>query len=154
MVQVMADVSLESQDKIFNRMNPFKCGLLQDSDCIDGNFPIPIIRIVFELCHGESVPLGVTRKTYTSPSQDSSSLDDGGQSRFTSYDFWCSGVDPDIIEPVKGAPVMWRELVDRAEPWKAFYDDALDCDTLRSQFPACGDQYSHFDTWAAQIPGL
>jgi len=155
MVQVLVNnPSLESQDEIFKKMDPFACGLLHNSDCVDGNFPIPIIRIVFALCHGESVPSGVTRMTYTSPSLGSSYLDDGGQSKFTSYDFWCSGVDPGIISPVKEAPESWRALVERADPWKAVYNDALDSDTLRSQLPACGDKYSHFDTWAAQIPAL
>jgi hypothetical protein len=153
MVQVTSDVSLESQGKIFKSMDPFVCGLLQETDCIDGNFPIPVIRIVFALRHGESMPLGVTQKTYTSPSQGSSYLNDGGQSKFTSYDFWCSGVDPDIIEPVKEAPEIWRALVERADSWEVFYNDALDSNALRSQFPACGVQHSHFDTWTAQIPG-
>jgi len=153
-VQVISDVSLESQDKIFKRMDPFTCGLLHDSDCVDGNFPIPIIRIVFALCPGQSVPLGVTRKTYTSPPQGSSYLNDGGHSKFTSYDFWCSGVGPDIIEPVKEEPKRWRALVEKVDPWKTFYDGTLDGDMLRSQFPACGDKHSHFDNWAAQIPGL
>ena len=31
---------------------------------------------------------------------------------------------------------------------------ALDGDILRSQFPACGAKHSHFNNWAAQIPGL
>ena len=84
----------------------------------------------------------------------SSHLDDGGQSKITSYDFWCSGVDPGIIGPVGEAPESWRALVERADPWEAFYNDALDSDMLRSQFPACGDKHSHFSTWAAQIPAL
>src|SRR5260221_9732592 len=62
-------------------------------------FPIPFIRMVFAL-HG-NVP-GVSLKTYKSASKGAASLDDKGQRPrlcFTSYDFWCSGTDPNILLP-------------------------------------------------------
>lgn len=145
------DVSFNSRDEIFKNMDPFKCGLLQDSDCVDGNFPIPIIRIVFALCDRPSTGMGVVQQQpYTPPSQVLSYIDGGGGPRFLSFDFWCSGVDPDIIEPVKEAPERWRALVERADPWDMLYKDAPNGsgDLLRAQYPACGSHKAHFDTWA------
>ncbi len=147
LVQVKTNhVSPRYQDAIFKKMDPFMCDLLQDSDCVDSHFPIPIIRIAFALCCKSSTQFGVTHKTYTSPSQGSL----GNVPNFTSYDFWCSGVDPDIIKPVKEAPNRWKGLVNRAEPWEVFYNDTPNgsSDMLRSHFPVCGSNNAHFSAWA------
>ncbi|KAH9052552.1 hypothetical protein EDB87DRAFT_1692195 [Lactarius vividus] len=88
----------EAQAKIFRKMDPFDCGLVTGPDFY---FSIPIIRIVFALGGKES---GVTRKMYTSPSDGALSTDTGGWPRFTSYDFWCSGIYPNIFQAVEEAP--------------------------------------------------
>jgi len=155
------DIPLNSRSDIFRNMDPFECGLLQDSDCVDGKFPIPIIRIVFALCHGPSTQSGVAQQCYTSPSEGSSSCLPGKRgkrgeiSKFTSYDFWCSGIDPNIIEPVKEGPERWGALIEKADVWKTVYKDAPNGsgDTLHAQYPACGSHNAHFDTWAIGCPG-
>jgi hypothetical protein len=144
------EVSKPSQAKIFQKMDPFGCGLLLESDQVDGKFPIPIIRIVFALCSSKAP--AVTRKTYTSPSEGASSVDNDGQSRFTSYDFWCSGIGPSILQPVEEAPKRWAALVDKSDPWRTFYNDAPVPDLLRSQFPASGSNRAHLKSWSAYFP--
>jgi hypothetical protein len=96
------DVSEKSQAEIFQKMDPFGCGLLLEPDDVDGKFPIPIIHIIFALCSSKEP--AVTHKTYSSASEGVSSVDDDGQPCFTLYDFWCSGVSPSILQPVKEMP--------------------------------------------------
>ncbi|KAH9016325.1 hypothetical protein EDB84DRAFT_1276909 [Lactarius hengduanensis] len=140
--------SVEAQAKIFRKMDPFDCGLVTGPDFY---FPIPIIRIVFALGGKES---GVTRKTYTSPSDGALSVDRGGRPRFTSYDFWCSGIYPNIFQAVEEAPERWRALLDDVDPWRTFYNSAQFPDVLRSQFPACGSNEAHFSSWYADVPSM
>lgn len=47
------------QDRIFASINPFKCGILNKLDCMDGNFLTPIICIIFTLCNKPSTDLEV-----------------------------------------------------------------------------------------------
>jgi hypothetical protein len=144
------DVTEPSQAENFQKMDPLGCGLLLESDQVDGKFPIPIIRVVFALCNSKAP--AVTHKTYSSPSEGASSVDKHGQSRFISYDFWCSGIGPSILQPVEEAPERWAALVDSSDPWRIFYNDAPVPDLLRSQFPACGSNRAHFDSWCAPFP--
>ena len=144
------DVSRESRAAIFKKMDPFACGLLEHDPHYE-NFPIPIIRIVFALCSNESE---FTLKTYSSPLEGASYLDDDGQPRFTSYDYWCSGIDPRVLQPVEEAPDRWAALADKADSWKLFYSQALDPEVLRSQNPGAGQDASHFHSWSAPIPGF
>ncbi|KAH9172798.1 hypothetical protein EDB89DRAFT_1850878 [Lactarius sanguifluus] len=137
MVQVKKNESSseEAQAKIFWKMDPFDCGLVTGPDFY---FPIPIIRIVFALSGKENKDSGVTRKT-------------GGRPRFTSYDFWCSGIYPNIFQAVEEAPERWRALSDDVDPWRTFYNGARFPEVLRSQFPACGSSEAHFSSWYADI---
>jgi hypothetical protein len=136
MVQVKTnDVSEKARDEIFRKMDPHHCHLLlpEDTDK-DGMFPIPIIRIVFALSSNEQA---VTQQTYEQPSEE----------RFTSYDFWCSGFSPTILQPVQRAPGRWNEMIRKADQWNTYYSAAPNSDVLRSQFPAGSDHEAHFDSW-------
>ncbi|KAI9436768.1 hypothetical protein BJY52DRAFT_1097803, partial [Lactarius psammicola] len=137
------DVSEAAQDQIFKKMDPFACGLLSLED---RTYPIPIIRIVFALCTNK-LP-GVAHKAYTSPLEGASYLDADGQPCFTTYDFWCSGISGDVLQPVKEAPQRWAALVDKADSWRTFYNSSLDPSVLRSQTPGSGVDPSHFDSWS------
>ncbi len=149
MVQVKKNDSSneESQAKIFRKMDPFDCGLVPESRGL--NYPIPVIRLVFALCCKEP---GLTQKTYESPSEGALSLGKDGQPRFTSYDFWCSGIAPDIFRAVEEAKGRWTALLDDVDPWRSFYNSVQFPDVLRSQFPACGSKATHFNSWYAEIP--
>jgi hypothetical protein len=109
MVQVKNDGKFSLPNaELFRRMDPFECGLFRKSDLDESShrFPIPIIRIVFALRGKQS---NIT-PGYSSPSEgaSSSSFDKRGEPRFTSYDYWCSGVGPDL--PVGNAYGMWEGL--------------------------------------------
>jgi hypothetical protein len=145
------DVPLDSRGEIFKNMNPFKCGILQKSDHLNGNFKIPIIRIVFALCEKPSMGIGVSQQQHTTMTEQDPLHPDGKREQgFIAFDFWCSGIDPKIIKPVKEAPERWKALVERADSWHAFYRDAPNgsANILRSQYPACGSHVAHFNTWA------
>ncbi|KAI9429403.1 hypothetical protein H4582DRAFT_2065292 [Lactarius indigo] len=119
-VQVKNDSNTSRSDdlKIFQNMDPFKCGILDLSDTEDGQFPIPIIRIV--------------------------SLGKDGQPLFTSYDFMCSGIG--LFGPVGDSLEVWRALVNKLNQWSSFYNVPVP-NVLRSQLPGCGDGEGHFNSW-------
>ena len=144
------DIGLERQAEIFKKMDPFACGLL-NFDLIKESFSILVIRIVFALCSSVST---VNNKIYSSPSEGASYLDKNGFPRFTSYDYWCSGIDPDILRPVEQSPDKWRALVNKAESWSTFYSSALNPDVLRSQNPGGGSDLGHFTSWSGPIPNF
>ena len=135
-VQVKNDSnpSRSTADDIFSAMDPFTCGLLDNSDLEDGIFPIPIIRFVFSLSHGTPE---VTRRE---PNMGSMSQ------KFTSYDYLCKGVSADILRPVGQSPEGWAALVNKSDPWDSFYNVTVP-DVLRAQLPGCGTAEGHWDHW-------
>ncbi|KAI0247905.1 hypothetical protein BJV78DRAFT_1241652 [Lactifluus subvellereus] len=85
---------------------------------------------------------------YSSPSEgaNESGFDKRGEPRFTSYDYWCSGIGPDLIQAVRGeADEKWQGLLDLPDEWSSFYDRSPAPDVLRSQIPACSCDESHLD---------
>ncbi|KAI9449302.1 hypothetical protein BJY52DRAFT_1227846 [Lactarius psammicola] len=146
-VQVKNDSNASRSDdaSIFRKMDPFKCGLLGDSDMVDGRFPIPIIRLLFSL----SGPGGVTQMTYNNPSEGTARLDDG-HPLFTSYDYVCSGVSPKYLKPVEKSPDTWTALVNKPDQWSSFYNVPAQ-NVLRSQIPGCGDHEAHFSSWLGAV---
>jgi len=128
-------------------MDPFNCGLVPESHGL--NYPIPVICLVFALCCNEP---GLTQKTYESPLEGALSLGKDGQLRFTSYNFWCSGITPDIFWAVEEAKGRWMALLDEVDPWRSFYNSVQFPDVLHSQFLACGRKATHFNSWYAEIP--
>ncbi|KAI9444320.1 hypothetical protein H4582DRAFT_2071891 [Lactarius indigo] len=141
-VQVKNDsnTSLSDDLKIFQNMDPFKCGILDLSDTEDGQFPIPIIRIIFSI----SGPDSITCMDYNKPSDGAVSLGKDGQPLFTSYDFMCSGIG--LFGPVGDSLEVWRALVNKPDWWSSFYNVPVP-NVLRSQLPGCGDREGHFDSW-------
>jgi hypothetical protein len=129
----------------FQKMDPFQCGLIDKSDD-NSLFPIPIIRIVFALRGNQSK---VTYMRYSSPSKGAllASLDKCGEPRFTSYDFWCSGIGPNLLQPVGTADQKWNGLLNKLDRWDSFYKHSLAPDVLRSQFPASSCDKSHMNRW-------
>ncbi|KAH9173206.1 hypothetical protein EDB89DRAFT_2068954 [Lactarius sanguifluus] len=103
-VQVKNDSNTQqAQADAFPNMDPFKCGLLDNSDLEDGKFPIPIMRLLFRLSSTKGSPPSVTvmpSKGTTKPNR-----------KFTSYDFVCTGVDENILQPVAESPDVWASLV-------------------------------------------
>ena len=85
--------------------------------------------------------------TYSSESDGASSLD-GGRPCFTSYDFWCSRIDPEVLQPVKEAPGLWSALVDEPGSSKKFYPNPPDSDLLRSQLPCAMSHQGHYNSWS------
>ncbi|KAI9436499.1 hypothetical protein H4582DRAFT_2078772 [Lactarius indigo] len=141
-VQVKNDSNTSRSDdlKIFQNMDPFKCGILDLSDTEDGQFPIPIIRIVFSI----SGPDSITCMDYNKPSDGAVSLGKDGQPLFTSYDFMCSGIG--LFGPVGDSLEVWRALVNKPDRWSSFYNVPVP-NVLHSQLPGCGDREGHFDSW-------
>jgi len=136
-----------SLDDLFLKMDPFSCRLIYDIDKEDGRFPIPIIRIVFLLSASDHY---FKQHRYTSPSQGAVTLQDG-QPLFTSYDYVCAGVSPDILRPPQESPSSWATLVNKRDGWSSFYevDDDDSARILRSQLPGSASHAEHFTSWSS-----
>ncbi|KAI0247841.1 hypothetical protein BJV78DRAFT_1285209 [Lactifluus subvellereus] len=154
MVQVKNDSKFSRPNaELFQKLDPFQCGLLHKSDLGGSNrrFPIPIIRIVFALRGKQST---VTPMRYSSPSEgaNSSSFNQRGEPRFTSYDYWCSGIGPDLLQPVgKAEAYKWKALLNLPDQWSSFFGHSPAPDTLCSQFPVSSNGKSHLDRWLSNI---
>jgi hypothetical protein len=134
LVQVKTnDISEKARAGIFRKMDPYYCNLLPDDEGEDETFPIPIIRIMFAL---------IDKNPGFTPQPNKTS--DGHS---TSYDFWCSGLRQDILQPIKNEPGHWQEMVRKADQWETYYSAASEPDVLRSQFPGCSDHEAHFNAW-------
>ncbi|KAH9037252.1 hypothetical protein EDB85DRAFT_2287937 [Lactarius pseudohatsudake] len=125
---------------LFKKMDPFLCDLLSKKDT---DFAVPIIRIVFAL--GGGVP-SFTQQTYESPDDGAVTFDGHRRPRFTSYDFWCSGIGPNLLRPVDedDAPKKWETLLDKTDKWDHVFSTS---DVRRSQYPAGGSNVDHYLNW-------
>jgi len=115
MVQLkINNVSAKARDEIFRKMDPYQCNLLLPEDNTeDSTFPIPIIYIVFALSSNKQA---VTQQLYEKPSEG----------HFTSYNFWCLGYSPTILQPIQSTPEKWKEMIGKADQWHMFYSSAPD----------------------------
>lgn len=144
-VQVKNDANVSpSDDEVFQKMDPFGCLLLNDSDKVNGRFPIPIIRLVFLIAKKKD--FAVTPKTYNSPSDGARSFGEDGRPLFTSYDYVCTGISSSVLNVIKESEErQWNALAD-ADPRSIFYGISTP-DVLRSQLPGCGSDVGHFRSW-------
>ncbi|KAH9046307.1 hypothetical protein EDB84DRAFT_1265284, partial [Lactarius hengduanensis] len=142
-VQVMncAD-NLTPDASLFTNMDPFLCGLVSKDD--RPGFTVPIIRIVFALGKGEP---SFKRMTYNSLGQGTATFDVNGQPQFTSYDFWCSGIGPDLLQPVDEDKTKWVTLLDKTDRWNRMFSTSTAPDVRRSLYPGGGDNEDHYGAW-------
>jgi hypothetical protein len=148
-IQIKNDPNLSESEVLssFSKMDPFICSLLDNSDKDeDGRFPIPIIRIVFSLSITGHPRF--THVKYKIPSEGAKTFGKDGRPTFTSYDYLCSGIDPNILRVVEESPDSWAALANKRDPWRTFYRVTAP-DVLRSQLPGCGDHEAHFSSWLA-----
>ncbi|KAH9175271.1 hypothetical protein EDB89DRAFT_1946307 [Lactarius sanguifluus] len=123
-------------------MDPFLCDLLSKKDT---DFAVPIIRIVFALGGGAREP-SFTQQTYESPDDGAVTFDGHRRPRFTSYDFWCSGIGPNLLRPVdeNHAPKKWETLLGKTDKWDHVFSTS---DVRRSQYPAGESSVDHYCNW-------
>ena len=144
-VQVKNDLNVSPSEypSMFLKMDPLKCGLLSGSNMEDRQFPIPIIHIIFLL--SSPCKPKVTHMKYSVPSEGAI-IGEDGQLWFTSYDFVCSGISPEVLQPVTELPGVWEALVNKWNKWHSFYDVPVPS-VLQLQIPGCGDSEVHFNSW-------
>ncbi|KAH9082104.1 hypothetical protein EDB83DRAFT_613711 [Lactarius deliciosus] len=128
--------------KLFKKMDPYLCDLLSNEDT---DFMVPIIRIVFALGGGKP---SFTRQTYGSPDDGAVTFNTNGQPLFTSYDFWCSGIGPNLLRPVEEhALKKWETLLGKTDKWDHTFSASMVPDVRRSQYPAGGSDDGHYRGW-------
>ncbi|KAK0450318.1 uncharacterized protein EV420DRAFT_1562921 [Desarmillaria tabescens] len=103
--------------RLFDTMDPFVLGLFED-----GEPTVPIIRIIFAL----GVPTEKAKLVRMPPYM---------QGDFTSYDFWCAGMSPEIVKPgVSATSWTWDALL------AASCGRARDSDSQSAEGSACRRQ--------------
>ncbi|KAN0134274.1 hypothetical protein V8E53_007772 [Lactarius tabidus] len=131
---------------LFRKMDPVLCELLKAADSRD--FTVPIIRIVFAL--GMEEP-SLKHMVYESPQLGAATFDEEGHPRFTSYDFWCSGIAPGLLQPVdEGGPAAqskWEELLRKTDKLHGVFSRTKAPDVRKSQYPGGGDDMGYYDAW-------
>lgn len=131
---------------LFRKMDPVVCDLLKAADSRD--FTVPIIRIVFAL--GVEEP-SLNHMVYESPQLGATTFDEAGHPRFTSYDFWCSGLAPGLLRPVdEGGPaarMKWEELLRKTDKLHGVFSRTKAPDVRKSQYPGGGDDTGYYDAW-------
>jgi hypothetical protein len=135
--------SIFPSDSPFKLMDPFHRTLLNKVD--DQDFTVPVIRIVFSL--GDKTPK-LMCQTYGSPEDGAITIDEDGQPKFTSYDFWCSGIGPDLMRPVDemNSQTKWRTLLGKTNKWDGLFRSKAP-GVRRSQYPAGGTDLGHYSAW-------
>ncbi|KAF8271312.1 hypothetical protein EI94DRAFT_1720892 [Lactarius quietus] len=136
----------KAKPKIFWKMDPVLCGLLKKAN--SEHFTVPIIRIVFSL--GGKKP-SLKHVTYKSPTHAAATLDRRGRPKFTSYDFWCSGIGPDLLQPVyecnPNVQTKWNELLGKTDKFHTVFSQSKAPDVRRSQYPGGGLDMGHYNAW-------
>jgi hypothetical protein len=129
---------------LFKAMDPFVCKLLS-ADHDSSDFTVPIIRIVFYL-GGENT--GLKHMEHEPHSDGAQTLDAAGRSMFTSYDFWCSGIDPGVLRPVEEKKLLnWKQLLGKTYKWGGLFSASSAPDVRCSQYPGGGTDKYHYEAW-------
>ncbi|KAH8992520.1 hypothetical protein EDB92DRAFT_1858291 [Lactarius akahatsu] len=126
--------NLTPDANLFKKMDPFLCELVSEDD--RPGFTIPIIRIP-----------SFKRMRYNSPEQGAATFDVNGQPQFTSYDFWCSGIGPDLLQPVDEDKTQWVTLLDKTDRWDRVFSTSTAPDVRRSHYPGGGNNQGHYGAW-------
>ena len=134
--------------KLFQKLDPLICKLLKKADM--ENFTVPIIRIVWAL--GGDRPSSLTQMKYKSPQSGAVALDAAGNPKFTSYDFWCLGIGPDLLQPVDKDNLMkWKTLCTKTEKLDGMFLKSSKVPSVhKSQCPGGGDNNGHYKAWVAE----
>ncbi|KAH9175259.1 hypothetical protein EDB89DRAFT_2092796 [Lactarius sanguifluus] len=134
--------NLSPDANLFKKMDPFLCELVSKDD--RPGFTVPLIRIVFALGKGEP---SFKRMRYNSLEQGAATFDVNGQPQFTSYDFWCSGIGPDLLQPVDENKTKWVTLLGKTDRWDRVFSTSTAPDVRRSHYPGGGDNKDHYGAW-------
>jgi len=131
--------------EIITKMDPFACKLFTNGDTV------PIIRIVFSLDRKRPT-LRHMRYNSVSGRDGASEHDKNGQPLFTSYDLWCSGMGPRLLQPVdeNGAGREWKSLLRKSEISKDVFMASSNPDLRRSEHPGGGPDRGHYENWLAE----
>ncbi|KAH9178630.1 hypothetical protein EDB89DRAFT_2239238, partial [Lactarius sanguifluus] len=72
-----------------------------------------------------------------------------GRPQFTSYDFWCSGIGPDLLQPVDedDAQTKWVTLLSKTDRSDRLFSTSNAPDLRRSHLPGGGDNEGHYGAW-------
>ncbi|KAH8998873.1 hypothetical protein EDB86DRAFT_3075930 [Lactarius hatsudake] len=138
---------LSRDTELFQKIDPFVCGLVSKDD--ESSFTVPIIRIVFSL--GGKEP-SLERMNYNSPDQGAVTLYRSGKPKFTSYDFWCSGIGPNLLHSVDEAQHKWKILLGKSQKWNNVFSVSMDPDVRRTQIPGGGGHEGHYNAWMTTAP--
>ncbi|KAG6887601.1 hypothetical protein C0995_014107 [Termitomyces sp. Mi166 len=118
---------------LFDIMDPIKLGILARGDPL-----IPVICIVLAL--GAKTEHSLRRPRAVSD-----------PFKFTSFDFWCSGIKSDVLKPVQSQDeAVWQAILAASRPWEELYSSATQPagrKTLSSQNPLAAMNEDFFSSF-------
>lgn len=130
---------------VYKKMDSVDCGLLKKANISD--FTVPIIRIVSALGGEKSF---LKHMTHKSPTQGATNFDAAGHPLFTSYDFWCSGIGPDLLTPVdecnEEAQSKGKISLRKTDKFHDVFSGSK-APSLRRSYPAGGENQDYFEVW-------
>lgn len=131
-------------DEVFQKMDPFECGLLaksKDKSKTQSPFTVPIVRILFFLSGTKDL---VEPRVYNPPSNGTTMLN---EPLFTSYDFVCSGVSSAMLRPITKHSESWKLLINKRSDWVDFIESSEEKEILCSELPVGGNDDAHSSYW-------
>jgi hypothetical protein len=135
LIQVKNDSAYSNnpQQKLFDAMDPYDLDILKDNDSA-----VPIIKIVFALA-AKKPSLRVIRKNASS------------SYLAVTYEIWCAGLSPEVLQPVKEKSV-WESLLQASYGWKALYEAPSDIAKALRQAatPGAAREVGHYSCWATR----
>ncbi|RDB23991.1 hypothetical protein Hypma_008682 [Hypsizygus marmoreus] len=127
---------------LFHNMDPYKLGILRKGDP-----PTPIIRIVFALASPKTTFQHIQYNDSTGPSD------------FTTFDYWCAGIDDTVFLPGsdwKENQPKWNHLLQASRPWQKLYStqDPVASQLRRAANPLAATDTGHYSNWMEFKPEL
>ncbi len=144
-VQVKNTDRVHDKLEIFKKMDPFSCKLFKKASTV-----VPIIRILFSL-RGELPSLKQMKYDSDSPEDVGALQFKHGKPCFTSYDFWCEGLGPGILQPVDETGTrIWESLLSKSNISDELFKTSKDPNLRRSEHPGGGRDPGFYSAWVPE----
>ncbi|KAI0267789.1 hypothetical protein BC834DRAFT_58548 [Gloeopeniophorella convolvens] len=134
--------------ELFRNMDPFHIKLFDSKDPDAG--AVPIIRIVFSLGGDEA---SFQQMSYAEPQEAAhSKYFVNGHPRFTSFDYWCSGISGETLGPAAESSAQWVALA-RTACDRAIFSETASAESMQRKTYPCGSTVlTHWREWVHNPP--
>ncbi|KAI0263025.1 hypothetical protein BC834DRAFT_331317 [Gloeopeniophorella convolvens] len=133
---------------LFRNMDPFHLKLFDSKDPDAG--AVPIIRIVFSLGGDEANFQQMSYDSAADAAYDHYFVN--GHPRFTSFDYWCSGISGETLGPAAESSAQWVALA-RTACDRAIFSKTASAESMQRKTYPCGSTVlTHWREWVHNPP--